>query len=208
MTDSELVKKIVQEGKNWNTKAVAQLYQKYYERILFFISKQIGNIESRDEVAEDICQETLITVIENIKLNKIKMPEKIGSYIQNTSQNKIRNYYNRPFKTVNTNTTDSTLVNGNNPLEKIIDQEIITEAKKDFKKKKLIIEECIKELTQRMKNIIIMTYYEEKQTTEIARELGMNKNNVRQRKHYTLKLIKNCFERKVRNENIKFHTKY
>lgn len=186
MEDEELVKRIEDEGENWDTEAVAQLYRKYYPKVRLFALKRLRH----KECAEDICQETLFSVIRAIKQKRLERPEKLSSFIYSTCNNKIQKLF-RERKVVRP--VDETIPDkGKDPLAKLLAQE----AQEKLEKNKELVEECIKELNQKRKNIIILTFYQKKSTAEIATELRISENNVRKRKHDALNQLRNCIERK------------
>ncbi len=153
MEDEELVKRIEDEGENWDTEALAQLYRKYYPKVRLFALQRLRH----KECAEDICQETLFSVIKAIKQKRLERPVKLSSFVYSTCYNKIQKLFRE--RKVGQSVDETIPDKGKEPLAKLLAQE----AQEKLDKKKELVEDCIKELNQKRKNIIILTFYQKNQ---------------------------------------------
>jgi len=71
--------------------AESALYVRFRERLLFFAKRKVyqtaGSVSV--EMAEDVCQDAWIAVLDNLRKRKLKDPEKLSSYIYRIFSNKV-----------------------------------------------------------------------------------------------------------------------
>ncbi len=82
----ELVSKIKGRDKDAETR----LYKKYKDRLRYFTRRKIVQITGTPdaELAEDVCQDAWVAVLENLRGGYLEKPEKLPSYIYQILSNK------------------------------------------------------------------------------------------------------------------------
>ena len=178
----ELVKQI---GKG-NTDAESRLYQKYRERILFFTRRKIDYLED----AEDICQNTLMSVLELAREKKIKNPDNVSSLIYKICTNKIIDYLRSKYKKMIVNLDEVGELD--DELERIVKVE----------EKEIICAEWRK-LHIRERRVLYLKYINEWNSQQIGQHLNIKPGSVRKIAERSIKKIgkklKNTHKRNVTN---------
>ncbi len=136
--------------------------------------------------AEDVAQNTIINVIEKIRLNKIKNPKSLIYYFYETSKNEYFKYLKK-IKESNYDQISTSYVDTGDQLINILNQE-----------KQRILEKCIHLLKPNLKEYITYWFKHPRvETVVVAEHFGISVNNAWTKKHRILKILKNCVEKKL-----------
>jgi len=168
--DIELVRQIAA-----GSKAEESLYQKYYEKILFFARRKIGNLED----AKDIYQETMLAVILAARKNIIKNSEKLSSFIYAICNKKVFDMIRQKYRSPKI------------PLEKLINQldNSATFSSDDIEKldEELDIFIISKNLDLEERVIFRLTLFWKWRSWEIGKLIDISDDLVRKKKERILK---------------------
>ncbi|MFQ6093692.1 MAG: RNA polymerase sigma factor [bacterium] len=189
ITDVELVRRIEEEGDDWNTPSVTALYRKYFGSVYCFALQRVKN----PEAAQDIRQDTLTAVIEAIKGKKVKDAQNLSGFVRGVCRNKVMHFLGQEERVERLNEMEDMAEDRGNELQRLVAEE---EAE-ILDNKKRAVQECIKRLNQSRQNILILYFYENLSTAEIARRMGITTGNARKRKHDALAALKKCLKRKM-----------
>ena len=144
MEDSILIYKI----KFGNEKAIETFIKKYYSDIYKYCYRKTSNVET----SEDITQETFEKFFKNIDTYTHK--NKAKNYLYVISGNLCKNYYKKK-KSQSIESVSEKLVSDNEVAISYIDE-------------KLTISECINLLSDELKEVIILYYFQDLKLKEIS----------------------------------------
>ena len=188
LSDIELVGRIEGEGENWNTESVAALYRKYFSRVYCFALPMVKD----QEVAKDIRQDTLTTVIRAIKAKKIREPQNLSAFVLGVCRNKVMDFLGQEERVETFNEMENMAEDKTNALQQLIADEEAT----ILDKVERAIRQCIKELNQSKQNMLFLSFYENLSPADISHRLGITPGNARKRKYDAILAIKKCLKRK------------
>ena len=174
MNDVELVGAI-QEG---NTEAEALLYARFAARVLYLA---LRNLRIHAD-AEDVRSETMLRVIQALRLGKLREPQALPAFVLETAHNVIRERSRREARLTPLDAEPP----GAAGLQ--IDQPFSDPIAKRA------LGETINAIRPRERAFLRMYYYEELPNDEIARKLGIAAERLRLVKSRTLKRFRERFE--------------
>lgn len=160
----------------------AGLYRVLAPRIRLYGLKHLRD----GTLADDLVQQVLVTVIEGLRSGKVREPEQIASYALGTSriiavdlkrgERRRRDLLHRYASTFAT-TTAATEPLDVQPLA-----------------------DCLGRLVERDRAVVVLTFYAERSSDEIAAELALSAANVRVVRHRALLRLRECMESGDRGE--------
>ncbi|MBC8183103.1 sigma-70 family RNA polymerase sigma factor [candidate division KSB1 bacterium] len=181
ISNQELIKKII-AGDNI---AEIELWNQHEEKVRSCVEYNLWDSECVDDIVND----AFIEIINNLRLGKIEKLEAISSYIISITRyvcfNANRRYLSKKTRSRSLGSVKNTVNNELSPDEQIEKHELY-EALRD----------CLNELDSVNNNIILDSYFENKDDTIIAKKFNIAPNLVRQRKFRARKQLKNCLENK------------
>ncbi len=200
MNKNELAE-IVKSAQNGSHKAFEILFKEFNQQIYYSILLIVKN----DGLAEDITQETFITVIR--KINELENPEAFPSWIKKIAHSKCSDFYKKKEviheTTISTDEDDDYDVFGN--IEES-DREFIPDAALDRDDLKKIIFEILNQLPDVQRSAILMRYYEDLSVKEIADIQEVSEGTVMSRLNYGRKAIAKAIEDYEKENDIKLHS--
>lgn len=152
----------------------AELYRRFSPRVRLYGLKHLHN----EADAQDLVQQVLLVTIERLRAGDVRNPEAIGSFILGTSRTiagALRRTDGRRSALVERFGTDSVV--GAETLDAL-----------DVPR----VERCLEKLQGRDRLVLLLTFYAEKTTSEIAQELGLAVGAVRVVRHRALGRLREC----------------
>lgn len=137
--------------------------------------------------AEDCVQEAILSFWKALEENRIENPKKLHTYLLSTCRN---TYLNRNAKTteVLSETVSEDYFEDPQQLRRLVEEE-----------RWAIVHDCIDELNEGYRTFIKFWYDHPKYEAEsIARHFKMSVNNAWTRKHRIIKILKSCFQKKIK----------
>lgn len=137
----------------------------------------------RDEqAAADLTQQVLIIMLEGLREGRVREPEKLASFVFGTCRMVILD-----------------LRRGASRREELLKQYAIEAAmaasrpapSPDVEK----LANCLAGLAERERSIVVMAFYDERSSDEVATAFGLNTANVRQIRHRALTKLRTCMTR-------------
>ena len=152
----------------------SELYRRFAPRVRLYGLKHL-----RDEAAaDDLAQQVLLLTIERLREGEVRNPDEIGSFILGTSR-MLADSAGRKARR----------------RERLTAQFHVPElyaepavASGDIE----IVERCLHRLADRDRRVLVLTFYVEKTSPEIARELGVTGTVVRVARHRALERLREC----------------
>ena len=173
-SDGELARAIASASPGAAQDEESELYRRFAYRVRLYGLKHL-----RDEAAaDDLVQQVLLTTIERLRAGEVRNPDEIGSFILGTSRM----------------LADSTSRKARR-REKLTAQFHVQElyadpvvASSDVE----VVERCLHRLGERDRRVLVLTFYVEKTSSEIARELGVTGTVIRVARHRALERLREC----------------
>ncbi len=161
MTDQEIFEKICQGDE----KALEVLYKKYYRMMTKLVISNSGT----EEEAKDIYQEALVVFWQKAVSGKLVLTSKISTYVYSICQNLWRKELDRKKRLSNE------------------EKDGVEYTDYDSKERARIIQECINDLGETCRNVLMYYYYDGLSMQDIADKLGFANTNTAKTKKYKCK---------------------
>ncbi len=186
MKKDELIS-AVDSARRGNKAAFETLYNEYYDKVYFFVLKNVGN----KEAAEDITQETFLQSMENI--SRLEKPEFYGSWLHSIANHKCTDLYRREKRTARFDTEEDQQLafdeaGLNEPME-------LPEDYASNKDTARALKRMIDELKPDMRSAVILYYYDNMSISEVASSLGMSDNAAKQKLFQARKKLKSMIDK-------------
>lgn len=154
----------------------ARLYRALAPRVRLYGLKHL-----RDGArADDLAQEVLLTTLERLRSGGIREPERIASFVLGTSRAKVLD-----------------LLRGERRRRDLAERFLPGFTPAEPPREPLDLDrlaECLERLSERARAVVTMTFYAERDASEIARELTLSPGNVRVTRHRSLAQLRECME--------------
>src|SRR5262252_7161770 len=162
LSDAELVRQIGAGERE----AEAELFRRMAPRIRLYGLRHLRDVPA----SEDLTQNVLITVIEALRQSRLREPEKLASFVLGTCRMTIldlRRGAQRKERLLEQFGPD--LLGSNESFMPGLDQERLVR--------------CVENLKERARTVIVMTFYNEQTSADVAGFLGISEANVRVMRH-------------------------
>ncbi|MFV0395509.1 MAG: RNA polymerase sigma factor [Coprobacillaceae bacterium] len=184
MSKEDLVsEEIVLDAINGNPEAFTQIYQAYYKRVYFMAIQFFKN----EEVAKDIVQEVFIKVYKQLK--KLKVPKAFSSWLHVITYRECQNHNRRKMKIFELGKEeyieDFPDVNEIDITDKVENERIKDE-----------IMNILNTMSEPLRTVAILRFFEELKLQEIADVLDIPKNTVSSRLIKIRKILSTNLEKK------------
>jgi RNA polymerase sigma factor (sigma-70 family) len=161
MTDQEIFERICQGDE----RALEELYTKYYRMMTKLV---ISNSGTEDE-AKDIYQEALVVFWQKAVSGKLVLTSKISTYVYSICQNLWRKELDRKRRLTNE------------------EKDGVEYSNYDQEERARIIQECINDLGETCRNVLMFYYFDGLSMQDIADKLGFANTNTAKTKKYKCK---------------------
>lgn len=161
MTDQEIFEKICQGDE----KALEVLYKKYYRMMTKLVISNSGT----EEEAKDIYQEALVVFWQKAVSGNLVLTSKISTYVYSICQNLWRKELDRKKRLSNE------------------EKDGVEYTNYDAKERARIIQECINDLGDTCRNVLMYYYFDGLSMQDIADKLGFANTNTAKTKKYKCK---------------------
>ena len=181
MNKSELID-LVEQMKNGSRDAFKELYEEYYDRLYFFVLKNVGN----KEAAEDITQDTFMRSME--KIGTLENPENYVTWLHTIAYHKCTDM----FRSKRHDAYFDTEEEFENAMENhsLNEPIMVPEDYATDKDRARQLKEMIDSLKPDMKSVLILYYYNDMSLADVAKTMGLTENNVKQKLFRARKKLK------------------
>ncbi len=175
---------IIERSKR-DPKAFATLYEKYFDRIYYFLLRQTGD----EEIAGDLCSQTFVNVLHHLRRYEYRgLP--FSAWIYKIATNEVNKYY-RKKKGKNIFSIEEVkvreLVERTNPDSSNWDEEII---------QRLLT--YLKDLPTDMLQVLELRFFEDRDFKEIAFILDITESGAKMRAYRALDKLRKNFNIKLK----------
>ena len=175
--DGVLAREIAAADAGTATAAEAELYRRFAPRIRLYGVKHLSN---RDAAA-DLAQQVMLLVITRLRAGEVRDPDQIASFVLGTSRmmtnSQRRGEHRRAVLHARFDARDAV-------------HDAHSEATLDRDR----IAPCLAVIRERERAILLLTFYAEKSTNEIADALGTTAGAIRVSRHRALASMRDCLE--------------
>ena len=174
-TDGELARCIASASPGTAQLEEAELYRRFAQRVRLYGLKHLRD----DAAAQDLVQQVLLVTIERLRAGEVRKPEEIGSFILGTSRllaGSLRRTERRRQSLV----------------ERFQVTELATVGPSDVELDVARVERCLQTLGDRDRRVLILTFYADKTSAEVADDLGVTSGVVRVARHRALDRLRDC----------------
>jgi len=174
VTDGELARAIAAAPPGAAEIEESELYRRFAFRVRLYGRKHL-----RDEAAaDDLAQQVMLVTIERLRAGEVRNPDEIGSFVLGTSRMLADSSARKARRRENL-------------TEQFHVPELYAEPS-DPPDDIAAVERCLHALGDRDRKVIVLTFYAEKSSPEIARELGVTGTAVRVARHRALERLRDC----------------
>ena len=175
-TDTQIVSDI----HNGRTQAEAELYQKYQAKVYYLALRESRSTHD----AEDVRAETFLRVLQAIRSSELRSPSALPAFVLGTTRNVLYELFSRRRRAGKT--TDPEVAGLSLPShEKLFLDSEVQQA----------IQQTIRRLKPRERDMLRMHFYEELPVDEIARRIGVARERVRLVKSRALQHFREVYKR-------------
>ena len=173
-SDGDLARAIASSPPGAAQAEESELYRRFAPRVRLYGLKHL-----RDEAAaDDLAQQALLVTIERLRQGEVRNPDEIASFILGTSRmladSTGRKTRRRERLTAQFHVAEPYA----RPAAETADIDIV--------------ERCLHGLAERDRRVLLLTFYVEKSSPEIASELGVTGTVVRVARHRALERLRDC----------------
>jgi len=173
-SDGELARAIASSPPGSAQAEESELFRRFAHRVRLYGVKHLRD----DAAADDLVQEVLLVTIERLRAGEVRNPDQIGSFILGTSR-------------MLSDATGRKLRRRESLTAQFHVQQLYAEpavAVDDIG----VVERCLHALAERDRRVLVLTFYAEKTSPEIAEELGVTGAVVRVARHRALDRLRDC----------------
>ena len=172
LEDAELVRQI---ASGLDREAEAELCRRMAPRIRLY-----GLRHLRDErAAEDLAQQVLVITLETLRAGRLREPEKLASFVLGTCRMTVLDQRRNTQR-----------------KERLLEQfapDLLAPVQPstlhlDFEK----LRRCVQSLKERERTVIVMTFYDDETSADLAGLLGVSEANVRVIRHRAIHQLREC----------------
>jgi RNA polymerase sigma-70 factor (ECF subfamily) len=172
-TDAELLRCIAESGPR-QTAAEAVLCRRFAPRIRLYGLKHLRDPDR----TRDLTQTVLVAVLQAARDRRIEDPQRVDRFVFGTCRNTVARMRQRSAKTVVA------------PDDIIAELATVPAPATELN----ALFECLAKLEQRARQVLMMTFIEERSADEIALSLSINAGNVRVIRHRALGSLRQCLD--------------
>jgi len=172
LNDADLVRQIASGS---DREAEAELFRRMAPRIHLYGLRHLRS----EHAADDLTQQVLITVLEALRVGRLREPEKLASFVLGTCRMTVldlRRGAQRKQRLLEQFGPD--LLTSAQPAAPRLDHDLLAR--------------CVQGLKERERSVVVMTFYDEQAGADVAAFLGLSEANVRVIRHRAIHQLRAC----------------
>jgi RNA polymerase sigma factor (sigma-70 family) len=179
LADAELAKRIMDSGGAAPSEE-AELCRRFWRRIRSYGLRHLRS----EEAAADLAQRVLLVTLQSLRRNSVREPDRIASFVLGVARTLVKETHRR-----------------GQPEEQLSEdaQETVFAADRSVD---LLASErlkgCMQILSERERSVVVLTYYGEQTSAEIATALALVEGNIRVIRYRAIGRLRDCMELKER----------
>lgn len=171
LTDAELVGRIG----GGDSEAEGELFLRMAPRVRLY-----GLRHLRDEhAADDLAQQVLIVTLEALRAGRLREPEKLASFVFGTCRMTVLDQRR------NIQRKERLLEQFGADLKNLVQQPVAYLDREQLTR-------CLQGLKERERSVVVMTFYDEQTSANVASFMGVSEANVRVIRHRAIRELRGC----------------
>ncbi len=173
--DAEIVRLIACAAPSVASDAEAELCRRLGPRVRLYGLRHLRS----EAAAADLTQQVLLLTLKSLRAGRLREPERLVSFVLGTCRLVVldlRRGAERRQRLLERFGGD--LSGPGTPRAPELETERLAD--------------CLRRLSERDRSVVVMTFYAERQTVEVAAELGLSPGNVRVIRHRALERLREC----------------
>ena len=174
LDDAELARRIATAGAEPAREEEAELCRRYARRLVAFGRRRLGS----EDQGRDLAQDALLLTIEKLRAGQVREPERIGAFILGVARTLAGRRRSRESRLKPLDAADRALVASSvDPPDPIARTRVTS---------------CLEELGEKQRAVVVLTFYAEQSSGDIASSLGLSSENVRVIRHRGVARLRDC----------------
>ena len=171
--DAELARRIAAAGEHPAHDEEAELCRRYGRRLVAFGRRRLGG----DDLARDLAQDALLLTIEKLRRGEVREPERIGAFILGVARTLSARRHGDPRLS---------------PLDEVGGDLAAVHVAPPDPLARDRVRDCLQALPETQRAVVVMTFYAERSSSDIAASLGLSTDNVRVIRHRGVGRLRDC----------------
>ena len=171
LDDAELVRQI---GAGSNREVETELFRRMAPRIRLYGLRHLRDVHA----ADDLTQQVLITTLEALRAGRLREPEKLASFVLGTCRMMVLDLRRGAQRKERLLEQFGAHLLAVQPSMPHLDHEQLTR--------------CVQNLKERERAVVVMTFYDEQTSADVASFLGVSEANVRVIRHRAIHQLRDC----------------
>lgn len=173
-TDGELARRIAAAGEALAREEEGELCRRFARRLVYFGRRLLGS----EDRARDLAQDTLLLTLRKLRAGEVREPERIGAFVLGVARTLAGRRRRREARSEPLDAADAQLV-----------ATCLTPPDPIARKR---VEPCIEALPDKHRAVILLSFYGEQSSGEVAESLGLTRNHVRVLRHRGVARLRDC----------------
>lgn len=181
LSDGELARRIADAGEAVARDEEAELCRRFGRRLVYFGRRRLRS----EDRARDLAQDTLLLTLEELRAGQVREPDKIGAFILGVARTRSSLRWSRETRT--------------RPLDDVATELVARSLAPPDPIATSRVAPCVEALPEKHRAVILLSFYGEQTSAEVAASLGLTSNHVRVLRHRGVTQIRDClgFEREA-----------
>ena len=175
LDDAQLAQMILNSEPGKARDAEGELYQRLAPRVRLYGLRHLRE----PQAAADLTHHVLLIAIEGLRAGRLREPDKIASFVLGTCRMVVRDWRRGTAR------QERLLQDFGRELPTV--EQFAT---REIEARQLAL--CLQQLLERERSVIVMTFYAEGTTDEVATQLGLSPENVRVIRHRAIGHLRTC----------------
>lgn len=173
-SDAELARAVAMSAGAPDHDAEAELCRRYVGRLIAFGRRRLPS----EDDARDLAQDALLLTLEKLRRGEVRDAERIGSFLFGVARNLVVTRHRERSRTQTFDPTDRELVAESFELPDPLARERVGA--------------CLEDLPDRQRTVVLLSFYAERSSREIASTLDISHGNVRVLRHRGVAGLRDC----------------
>jgi RNA polymerase sigma-70 factor (ECF subfamily) len=173
VSDADLAR-AVSAGRSSAEAAESELYRRFAPRVRLYGLRHLRN----EDAARDLVQQVMLVTIEKLRAGAVRDVDQIASFVLGTSRSMAMDLKRRERRREKLLETFPVSDVVEDPIDDALDVDRL--------------DKCLARLAARERVVVLLTFYAERSSGDVAAELGLNSGNVRVIRHRAIERLRTC----------------
>jgi len=171
LTDAELARRIAAGEAR---EEEAELCRRFGRRLVYFGKRLLAS----EDRAHDLAQDALLLTLQKLRAGEVRQPERIGAFILGVARTMATRRWGEDKRIEPLDEAEGRMVSGSlTPPDPIARSKVVP---------------CVEGLPEKHRAVIVLSFYGEQSSAEVADSLGLTRNHVRVLRHRGVAQLRDC----------------